>query len=85
MGHWIRRKDFIQQFFSSKFQWVIREHPNWLAPIESAETLSTMDLMEYDLQRGFLMLAEMSPFEQGWRESRRWVLVNDDWGMNLIS
>ena len=83
MGHWIRRKDFIQQFFSSKFQWVIREHPNWLAPIESAETLSTMDLMEYDLQRGFLMLAEMSPFEQGWRESRRWVLVNDDWGMNL--
>jgi uncharacterized protein len=85
MGHWIRRKDFIQQFFSPKYQWVIREHPNWLAPIESAETLSTVDLMEYDLRRGFLMIAEMSAYEEGWREKQRWVLVNDDWGMNLTS
>ncbi len=83
MGHWIRRKHFIQHFFSLKHQWVIRDHPHWLSPIESESTLSTVEVMEESSNRGFLMLAKMDAYDFGWREKQRWVLVDDDWGMRV--
>ena len=81
LGKWIRRKDFIQSFFGGQHRWVIREHPNWLAPIASEDALTTIEIMDILSHRGFLMLAKMSPHTIGWRETSRWVLVDDDWGV----
>ena len=84
LGKWIRRKDFIQSFFGGQHRWVIREHPNWLAPIASEDALTTIEIMDIPSHRGFLMLAKMSPHTIGWRETSRWVLVDDDWGSRVI-
>ena len=84
LGQWIRRKDFIQFFFGAAHRWVIREHPNWLAPIESEHALTTVEIMDTSASRGFLMLAEMSPYNSGWRERKRWILVDDNWGERVV-
>lgn len=83
LGQWIRRRDFIQHFFSPKHRWVIRDHPHWLAPVETEEALTTIDIMEMPMNRGFLMLAQMEAYDLGWREKLRWVLVDDDWGSRV--
>ena len=84
LGQWIRRTDFVRFFFSNKYRWVIRDHPNWLAPIESEHALTTIEVMDVPISRGFLMLAQMSAHNNGWRESTRWVLVDDDWGSRVV-
>ena len=83
LGQWIRRKDFIQFFFGGSHRWNIREHPHWLAPIESEDALTTIEVMDTPSSRGFLMLAKMSPHDNGWREIERWVLVADNWGVRV--
>lgn len=83
LGYWIRRRDFIQQFFSPKHRWVIRQHPQWLSPIETADAQSTVEIMDTPSPRGFWMLAKMIAHNDGWREEQRWVLVDDNWGQNL--
>ena len=81
-GFWIRRKDFIQEFFNSSKRWLVRHHPDWLAPIESDVVFDSVEIMEQPLNRGFLMLAEMVFNGRSWREETRWVLVHDEWGLN---
>ena len=56
----------------------------WLAPIESTHALTTIEVMDVQISRGFLMLAQMSAHNSGWRESTRWVLVDDDWGSRVV-
>ena len=80
VGYWIRRRNFIQEFFSPQYRWVIREHPHWLAPIETDDALTTIDVMDIPSHRGYLMLAQMTAHNSGWREQKRWVLVDDNWG-----
>ena len=84
-GQWIRRCDFIQHFFSPKHRWVIRDHPHWLSPIETEDALTTIDVMEAPMNRGFLMLAKMEAHALGWREQSRWVLVENEWGSRVGS
>ena len=80
----LQRAQFGPVFFGGQHRWVIREHPNWLAPIESEDALTTIEIMDTPSARGFLMLALMSPHTIGWRETSRWVLVDDDWGNRVI-
>ena len=82
-GFWIRRKHFIQEFFNSSKRWVVRHHPDWLAPVESTIVLDSVEVMDHPMNRGFLMLAEMSYQGTIWRESSRWVLVHNEWGIGL--
>ena len=44
------------------------EHPHWLAPIESEDALTTIEVMDTPSSQGFLMLAKMSPHDNGWRQ-----------------
>ncbi len=83
LGYWIRRRDFVQQFFGRKHRWAIRHHPNWLSPIETNDGLTTLDIMDQPAERGFWMLAKLEATATGWRECERWVLVDDDWGAAL--
>ena len=82
-GIWIRRRDFIQEFFNSSKRWTVRYHPDWLAPVESEVVLDSVEVMDHPIDRGFLMLAEMLLEGTIWREKSRWVLVHDQWGLNI--
>ena len=69
--------------FQYQHRWVIRDHPHWLSPVETEDALTTIEVMDTPMNRGFLMLAEMEAHGLGWREQRRWVLVEDDWGSRV--
>ena len=83
LNQWIRRKRFYPAFFQYQISLGSRVTPHWLSPVETEDALTTVEVMDAPMNRGFVMLAQMESHDLGWREQRRWVLVDDDWGTRV--
>ena len=83
-GSWTHKTTFLQYLSDNPHKrWVIRQHPQWIAPTLLSYAQDSMSHKEvahflHDQQK-YVMLSELKNVEHGWQEQKRWFVMPDSW------